>query len=141
MTFFHSRASSRLAAITLLCIIIVGNVSVLTGIHVTSDSQLLADANARILKVRRGTIALDFGSGNASMPITIIQRSHTFRFGCEAFQFDMFSNNTQNEIYQMQIDKDSNKTLNDEYRSLFSALFNHATLPFFWTAVEWTRGV
>ncbi|HME53739.1 MAG TPA: endo-1,4-beta-xylanase [Candidatus Lokiarchaeia archaeon] len=54
----------------------------------------------------------------------IVQRSHSFRFGCNAFQFDLFST----------------QSLDDEYRSLFSAIFNYATLPFYWPIYEPTPG-
>jgi len=89
------------------------------------DERLLEEARARILNIRRGLIPLDFGLANAGKNVTVRQVSHSFRFGCNAYQFD----------------SSSNVTLNQEYRDLFSWLFNYATVPFYWTSYEWTRNV
>ncbi|MBD3186718.1 hypothetical protein GF325_07835, partial [Candidatus Bathyarchaeota archaeon] len=85
------------------------------------EQQLIKEARERILEVRRGTSVLDFGPGNASKMVYLRQVSHDFKFGCNAFFY--------NRIYND--DWSYNETLNQEYSTHFSKMFNYATLPFY----------
>nr|MDO8084023.1 endo-1,4-beta-xylanase [Candidatus Sigynarchaeum springense] len=118
----------RLLAATFLAMTLAGNITLLfinyDTLQAARDEQLLSEARKRILAIRRGTIELDFGIGNASKELIITQRSHAFRFGCNAYQYDLFNTSE----------------LNQKYNDLFSAMFNYATVPFYWTTYEWNRG-
>jgi GH35 family endo-1,4-beta-xylanase len=118
----------RLLAIAFLAMTLSGNITLLfinyDTLQAARDDRLLSEARERIPAVRRGTIELDFGAGNASKDVTVTQRSHAFRFGCNAFQYGLFNTSA----------------LNQEYEDLFSAIFNYATVPFYWTTYEWSQG-
>ncbi len=88
------------------------------------EDQLLVEANARIQTIRRGTYLLDLGAGNASNQVTIRQISHAFKFGSNSFQWQRFEDSQ----------------LNQKYAENFQALFNYATLPFYWRWYEPTQG-
>lgn len=87
------------------------------------ENTLLEDARARIQVIRRGNITLDFGVGNGSKEVYIHQLTHDFRFGANCFQYDYFQT----------------EALNKKYNESFSALFNYATLPFYWSIYEPTE--
>ena len=93
-------------------------------VNAVQDDHVLADAQQRILQIRRGNITLDFGAANAGKQVYIQQLSQAFRFGCNAFQFDQMGSDAQNQLY----------------RDKFSALFNYATLPFYWSYYEGNQG-
>jgi len=84
------------------------------------DEQLLAEARERIQVIRRGTVALDFGPGNASKTVVVKQITHAFKFGSDAFFYNYSYTGAP-----------FNATLNETYISHFSRLFNYATLPFY----------
>ncbi|MHA1341843.1 MAG: endo-1,4-beta-xylanase [Promethearchaeota archaeon] len=84
------------------------------------EEKLLLEAKMRISRVRKGTIILDFGIGNASMNVYIHQIRHSFRFGSNCYQFNYFPS----------------EELNQKYNKSFTALFNYATLPFYWKLYE-----
>jgi endo-1,4-beta-xylanase len=86
----------------------------------SEDEHLLAEARGRILAVRRGSMAIDLGPGNAGKTVAIEQVSHAFKFGSNAFSY----NNTYTG-------GPFNATLNETYTSHFRQLFNYATLPFY----------
>lgn len=56
--------------------------------------------------------------------IKVAQKSHEFRFGANIFMLDEFENEEKNETY----------------KKYFSDVFNMATLPFYWDALEPERG-
>ncbi|MFX0098719.1 MAG: endo-1,4-beta-xylanase [Candidatus Hodarchaeota archaeon] len=85
------------------------------------EQQLLDEARDRILKIRRDTVELDFGVGNASKTVQIIQDTHAFKFGANS----IFYNRIYNDDWTY------NDTLNQKYAEYFSRMFNYATLPFY----------
>lgn len=82
------------------------------------EAWLIEEANQRIFTIRRGTITLDFGPGNASKPVFVHQLSHAFKFGCNAYFLNQI---TDPDLLAFAKEK-------------FSALFNFATLPFYMKA-------
>lgn len=72
------------------------------------------------------TIILTDKNGNPipRAKIKLKQRSHEFRFGANLFMLDELETEEKNE----------------KYKKYFSELFNMATLPFYWDAVEPERG-
>jgi hypothetical protein len=56
----------------------------------------------------------------AGVRVTTGQLRHQFLFGCNIFAFDRFATPAENQLYQEQ----------------FAALFNFATLPFYWSSYE-----
>ena len=56
--------------------------------------------------------------------ISLSQKSHEFRFGANLFMLDELESNEKNE----------------KYKKYFSDIFNMATLPFYWDALEPERG-
>ncbi len=56
--------------------------------------------------------------------IKLAQKSHEFRFGANIFMLDEFENEDKNE----------------KYKKYFAELFNMATLPFYWDALEPEKG-
>jgi len=84
------------------------------------ENRLLEEAKLRISLIRKGTILLDFGIGNASKYVYIHQINHHFKFGSNFFQYNYFPTND----------------LNEKYEQLFCALFNYATIPFYWSVYE-----
>lgn len=81
-----------------------------------------------IEKYRKGEaeIRITDGDGNAvkDAEIRIIQKSHEFKFGANIFMLDELETEQKNE----------------EYKKRFTDLFNMATLPFYWDALEPERG-
>ena len=94
-----------------------------------ADAALKPKAvQARIQKYRMGTLTVHLiGSGgqpvrNAQVEIT--QTRHAFLFGCNAFGYDPADTSPAQKAY----------------RDQFTALFNYATLPFYWGAFEQAQG-
>lgn len=81
-----------------------------------------------IEKYRKGEaeIRITDGDGNAvkDAEIRITQKSHEFKFGANIFMLDELETDQKNE----------------EYKKRFTDLFNMATLPFYWDALEPERG-
>jgi GH35 family endo-1,4-beta-xylanase len=86
-----------------------------------AENRLLDSARERILDVRRGHIDLEFGAEHAGETISIIQRTHAFRFGCNLFQYGRFETEELNQYYLEKV----------------GSLFNYATLPFYWNFYEY----
>jgi endo-1,4-beta-xylanase len=88
-----------------------------------ADGDLLSSAPTRIEKVRKGAVTLRVtdSSGNPveDAVVRIEQRKHAFLFGCNVFY-----------LY------DYKGAEHQRYASQFSALFNYATLPFYWGEYE-----
>lgn len=78
----------------------------------------------RIQKYRMGLLTVHaVGKGGRPLPnarIEITQTRHAFLFGCNAFGYDPADASPGQKAYQ----------------SRFTALFNYATLPFYWGAFE-----
>jgi GH35 family endo-1,4-beta-xylanase len=66
------------------------------------------------------TVLTPDGSPLSSQPVTIRQTRHKFLFGCNAFLINTADNSEVQRAYQHR----------------FAALFNYATLPFYWGAYE-----
>lgn len=93
---------------------------------VTAEN-LLATAPSRIEKHRKGDITvlvLDRGAPVARAAVEVAQTSHEFLFGCN--------------LYALRPGERSD--LQRAYQERFAALFNYATLPFYWGGYERERG-
>ncbi len=88
---------------------------------------LLKTANQRIASIRKAPaqIRIVDSKGNpvAGASVRVEQRRHSFLFGCNAFRFDHHP-----------------AEQNQEYAARFSALFNYATLAFYWGMYEPQKG-
>jgi len=94
-----------------------------------SDSPVLAEADARIRKHRRGTVALkligpDARPLPAGLTVRITQTRHKFLFGCNIFKLEKCRTPEDNAAYARR----------------FAELLNFATLPFYWWNYERQRG-
>jgi endo-1,4-beta-xylanase len=111
----------------------------LRDIHVTDigpDPAMAAAAEAlrpkriqaRIEKYRKGTLTVRVvnreGQPVKDVTVKITQTRHAFLFGCNVFGYD------PNDMSAAQ----------KAYRDEFAALFNYATVPFYWGAFEETQG-
>jgi len=85
-----------------------------------NENSLLEAAKARILKIRRGTYSLEFGSEFANKSIYIRQLSHAFKFGANTFNYNRSGNPLIDQIYT-------------EY---FSKMFNYGVVPFYWRTYQ-----
>ena len=87
-----------------------------------------AQTEARIEKYRRGTLTIQVvdkrGKPVPSASVQITQKRHAFLFGCNFFGLAPSDMSVTQKAYQ----------------SEFTALFNYATLPFYWGAFESTPG-
>jgi endo-1,4-beta-xylanase len=85
--------------------------------------DLLSSAPARIEKIRKGSVTLrvndSSGKPVADAIVRVEQKRHAFPFGCNVFY-----------LY------DYKGAEHQRYASQFSALFNYATLPFYWGSYE-----
>ena len=81
-----------------------------------------------IEKYRKGSIEIEFTDKNGNSiegaQVKIRQKSHAFRFGANIFMLDEFETAEKNELYKKR----------------FCDVFNMATLPFYWNALEPQRG-
>jgi len=82
----------------------------------------------RILKYRTAEVTLTIrdaaGRPLANTTVTVQQVRHKFLFGCNAYMLDACRKPADNAAYKRR----------------FAALFNYATLPFYWGAYEPTEG-
>ncbi len=85
-------------------------------------------AQEGIEKHRKGdafiTVSDENGIPISDASVRITQKSHEFRFGANIFMLDELETEEKNE----------------KYKSLFKELFNMATLPFYWDALEPEKG-
>ncbi|MFO1500510.1 MAG: endo-1,4-beta-xylanase [Verrucomicrobiota bacterium] len=88
------------------------------------EAEVLAESDGQIERLRKGNTILRLidaqGRPLANTRVAVEQRRHAFLFGGNLYGFDRFK--TAGE--------------NDEYRRRFAALFNYATLPFYWRSYE-----
>lgn len=93
-----------------------------------SEAELLAGADARIEQHRKGdaTIAVVDGTGKplAGAEVVVEQTRHAFLFGSHIFHWGGMPDEKTEQAY----------------RQRFSELLNYATLGFYWTGYEPTRG-
>ncbi len=93
-----------------------------------SNQSLWETAEERIEKYRKGDLVVEVrdeqGRPVDGAKVTVEQTRHKFLFGCNIFLWGRAR--TEHE-----------ETL---YRERFSALFNYATLPFYWFSYERVRG-
>jgi len=93
-----------------------------------SDSELLSQARESIQRYRKTDITVQVQSSDgAPVPnakVKLEQVNHEFLFGCNLFPFNRCANSDQEEAF----------------RSRFAALFNYATLGFYWASYEFERG-
>jgi GH35 family endo-1,4-beta-xylanase len=94
----------------------------------TSDKQLLAGADERITRYRMGALVVSVvdrrGHPFENASVTVEQTRHAFLFGSNIFRLDPRDTSSQQLAYQQR----------------FAALFNYATLPFYWGAFERVEG-
>jgi endo-1,4-beta-xylanase len=86
----------------------------------------LASAAERIEKYRKCDITVVIQDGNAPVSgatVELAQIDHEFLFGCNAYGL-----------------RYEDSPLQRAYREQFAALFNYATLPFYWASYEPVRG-
>ncbi|MCI0478820.1 MAG: endo-1,4-beta-xylanase, partial [Anaerolineales bacterium] len=92
------------------------------------DAAILAQCRERIEKHRkgRGVIVLrdTLGRPISRAKITVEQVSHEFLFGCNFYMFD----------------RNGDAEREEKYRRQFAAIFNFATLAFYWASYERERG-
>lgn len=75
-----------------------------------------------IEKYRKGSFKLSFNED--VIKVKIRQTKHKFLFGCTAFMIDSFETSEKEE----------------QFKKLFSNLFNQAVVPFYWSDLEPTEG-
>ena len=93
-----------------------------------SDDEIISQTRSRITKHRQGEgVVTVRGADGKPVPgamVKVEQLSHDFLFGCNFFMFGRLKDAQQEE----------------QYRQRFTALFNYATLGFYWGAYEARRG-
>lgn len=98
------------------------------AVLVTQAALTPSAIEARIQKYRMGTLTVRVvGANGKPLPnaqVQITQTRHAFLFGCNAFGYDPADASPLQKSYQNQ----------------FAALFNYATLPFYWGAFEPSPG-
>ena len=87
------------------------------------DGELKAQADARIERHRKADGSFDVDAPEGA-EVKVEQVSHEFQFGSQIFNFD-------------QLGRDD---WNDAYKATFGALWNAATVPFYWNAMEPEEG-
>jgi len=98
----------------------------------TAD-KILAGAERRIEQHRKGDITVVVVDGNdpvVGATVQVEQTSHEFLFGCNAYALRPGSAPPAGE----------KSALQQAYQQRFAALFNYATLPFYWGTYEPERG-
>jgi GH35 family endo-1,4-beta-xylanase len=92
------------------------------------DEQLSATASERIERHRKSevTVIIQMPDGKpfAGAELSLTQTRHAFLFGCNIFRWGRIPDPQREELY----------------RQRFTAIFNYATLPFYWRGYEWERG-
>lgn len=96
-------------------------------VRADESADLLKTANARIEAIRKAPVQITIldSKGNVvtGAVVKVEQQRHAFLFGCNVFPLFNFQGK-QREMYATQ----------------FSALFNYATLPFYWGSYEPQKG-
>ena len=94
-----------------------------------ADSDVLEQAERRILEHRKGTVTLRLtGPDGQPLPpeveVKVTQTQHKFRFGCNIFKLGRCRTPEHNAAYEKR----------------FAGLLNFATLPFYWWTYEPQKG-
>ncbi|MBR2032339.1 MAG: endo-1,4-beta-xylanase [Alistipes sp.] len=90
--------------------------------HWNEEEQAQIDAD--IEKYRKADAKLEIKDLGRNRKVKIEQISHEFIFGAHIFNFNQLGK----------------KEYNDRYKRSYGELFNSATVPFYWTHLEWERG-
>ena len=96
---------------------------------------ILAEDSEIEFRIRSGTEMYRKGFGHfvlkdaeggevAGATIRLKQKTHEYKFGCNAFMIDSFPEKEQNERYE----------------KVFGSLFNLAVVPFYWSDLEPEQG-
>ncbi|MCS7265755.1 MAG: endo-1,4-beta-xylanase [Armatimonadetes bacterium] len=92
------------------------------------EEQLLATAKERIEQLRKCDVNFFVKTYDGKLvrnaQLTLTQTRHAFLFGCNIFRWGRIPDPNREELY----------------RERFAAIFNFATLPFYWSPYEWVRG-
>jgi len=95
---------------------------------IAQEEQVLSGAKERIEQHRKGEVTLVIQAPNGkplpNAELTLTQTRHEFLFGCNIFRWGRIPDPKREELY----------------RERFAAIFNYATLPFYWRGYEWERG-
>lgn len=122
---FHKRWI-RLGYAVLVCGLIAAIITQAAMAMAKADF-LLRTANERIAAIRKAPAQIKVldskGNPVPGATVRVEQRRHSFLFGCNAFTF-YYHPDQQNSLYAAR----------------FSALFNYATLPFYWGLYEPEQG-
>jgi endo-1,4-beta-xylanase len=113
--------------LTVACCMTLGPLK--TQGQLTTAEALSPERIAQRIETHRTTLATVIvmdseGRRLANRPVTVEQTAHQFLFGCNAFQLNPADPSPEQLAYQNQ----------------FAALWNFATLPFYWGSYERTRG-
>ena len=90
--------------------------------HWNEEEQAQIDAD--IERYRKADAKLEIKDLGRNRKVVVEQISHEFIFGCSIFNFNQLGKNEYN----------------DRYKRVFGELFNSATIPFYWTHLEWDKG-
>lgn len=86
------------------------------------------EVRANIERNRKGSVVLNIkgenGEALSGAEVEVEQKSHAFKFGCNAFLAGGFDSEEKNQAYE----------------ELFGALFNQTVIPFYWKDDEPERG-
>ena len=85
--------------------------------------------NSGIEKYRKGDCLIEltdkYGNAIKNAKISVSHNKHEFKFGANLFCLDQFETEEKNQ----------------KYREIFKEIFNIATLPFYWTSIEPSKGL
>jgi endo-1,4-beta-xylanase len=97
------------------------------GAPLSETNDPLAGANARIEAIRKAQVQITVldskGNPVAGAVVHVEQQRHAFLFGCNCFALENLQGAQR-----------------EQYGKEFSALFNYATVPFYWGSYETQRG-
>lgn len=89
------------------------------------NEELNAAIDARIERFRKADACVEIPVPDGT-EIKVVQTESDFRFGCNIFNFDQFGDDRRNAAYRAEF--------------MAGGLFNAATVPFYWNALEPERG-
>ena len=89
------------------------------------NKELNAAIDARIERFRKADACVEIPVPDGT-EVKVVQTESAFRFGCNIFNFDQFGDDRRNAAYRAEF--------------MPGGLFNAATVPFYWNALEPERG-
>ncbi len=113
----HDAASAMGAA--------AGETEIPEGYRRLWNDELNAAIDARIEKFRKADACVEIPVPDGT-EVKVVQTESDFRFGCNIFNFDQFGDDRRNAAYRAEF--------------MTGGLFNAATVPFYWGALEPERG-